>query len=209
VNEPQEGMSIRSAEDNLVESLILRGAPFGRPSRSARRHAWVDARLLARIARRPESKARGRRQSTVSAALGRDIPWRGAKTRETRMRVIGFELGLSGKGTAMVAKQASIVRRDPRPTGGGFRGSSGGRAAELGVGRAVRMRWNGATTPGAERGHAPRGIACGARRRSRRNGTDAICRGWDPGLASRRDRVSRRAVERCARSNTLKGTETP
>jgi len=211
VKEPQEGLSIQHMEDRLVESLILRGAADGRAERHAKRRAWVDATRFAESSAFADRQACGRRPSVSRpAAIDRDIPWRGTKTSEARTvpstsfdgtvrhgreKTRSFEPGVSGKGTAMVAKVASIVRRDPRPSGGSFGGSSGGRASRglsswaerpsnIGSRLLSILRVDEAKNPKSAASRTRSEIVAGETHPSRQNGTGANSQAWKLGAAS-------------------------
>jgi hypothetical protein len=223
VKKPQEGMSI-DRKDNRRGSLRLRGATLRSNEASGSSGAWVDARLWAYCLARAKSKARGRRQVATPAASALDRPWRGEKSsrscardgaraiaREQHAEVRGFEVEFCGKGTAMVAKQASYDARVPRPRGGSFGGSSGGQAERRSNDLRTSVRDNEAQNPknGTDRSDASREVARGETRQSCRNSRGANGRGWGPGALRHRESGLSMVGGRCARLETLKGKGTP
>jgi len=230
-------MSIRDRKDEPDGASTLRGAARGNAPARAKRHAWVDARLLAWCRARLANEARGRRQAGVPVATVWDKPWGGKEAKGSRTsssaeaqrdvrqerergRLIGTPR--SGKGTAMVAKGASKAARNPRRAAGSIGGSSGGSASGTSGDRSRAMPSGGArllsllsdsraTNPKsvAGRGDASREIERGGTRPSRQNGIGAIGRGWDLGAERERDSGLAAGSGRCARSKALKGTRTP
>jgi hypothetical protein len=158
--------------------------------------------------------------ATLAAAV-LDRPWRGTRTRGPFAKERGalFESELSGKGTAMVAKDASITERDPRPHGGSFGGSSGGqaigrigRSLELGrrqatVSRSIVEGWVRNPKDGASRRNAGCQVTCGAKRPRRRNARGAIGRSWGPG--AREERRNRFFTRTLHATGDVEGEQNP
>jgi hypothetical protein len=231
VKKPQEGSQIRRGVDIPGGTSTLRGAPRSPDREGAREHAWVDAELLAWSAARAMSKARGRRQVTGPAASVWDKPWRGREAGGSRSegrsesrgergdRARGrFESAQSEKGTAMVAKGASFAERDPRPRGGGSRGSSGGQAARgssdqsnrrLGARLLAVVRCS--SNEPQERSEVAPNLARSSVEKSAKGVETSKAQRAEVGSSARRRGESGllAASGRCVRSETLKGKETP